>query len=113
MTQYNLKQGIKRFGRTKGKDAVLEELQQLYDRDVMQPINKNDLRPKERRGALRYLMFLKEKRCEKSKGRGCADGRPQRDYMSKEDTSLPTVATKALMLTLLRVTSQTHSCNRT
>jgi hypothetical protein len=44
-------------------------------------------------------MFLKEKRCGKIKGRGCADGRPHRDYMSKEDTSSPTVATEALMLT--------------
>jgi hypothetical protein len=34
MTQYNLRQGIKKFG-TKGKAAVMEELQQLYDRDVM------------------------------------------------------------------------------
>jgi hypothetical protein len=30
MTQYNLKQGIKKFG-DKGKQAVLTELQQLYD----------------------------------------------------------------------------------
>jgi hypothetical protein len=98
MTQYNLRQGIKKFG-MKGKAAVMEELQQLYDRDVMQPISKNDLSPEERKGALRYLMSLKEKRCRKIKGRGCADGRPQRDYMSKEDNSLPTVATEALMLT--------------
>ena len=33
MTQYNLKQGIKKFG-DEGKAAVLIELQQLYDRDV-------------------------------------------------------------------------------
>jgi hypothetical protein len=59
MTQYNLKQGIKIFG-DKGKKAVLTELQQLYGRDVMTPINKYDLTPEERKGALRYLMFLKE-----------------------------------------------------
>jgi hypothetical protein len=100
MTQYNLRQGIEKFG-TKGKDAVLEELQQLYDQDVMEPIDKNELSPEERKGALCYLMFLKEKRCGKIKGRGCADGRPQRDYMSKEDTSSPTVATEALMLTCI------------
>jgi hypothetical protein len=46
-------------------------------------------------------MFLKEKRCGTIKGRGCADGRPQRDYMSKEDTSSPTVATEALILSCL------------
>jgi hypothetical protein len=56
MTQYKLRQGIKKFGR-KGKAAVMEELQQLYDRDIMQPISKSDLSPEERKGALRYLMF--------------------------------------------------------
>jgi hypothetical protein len=59
MTQYNLKQGIKQFGDA-GKAAVLIELQQLYDRDVMSPVHKYDLRGEERKGALRYLMFLKE-----------------------------------------------------
>jgi hypothetical protein len=100
MTQYNLKQGIKKFG-TKGKDAVVAELRQLHNRDVMEPVDKYDLIAEERRGALRYLMFLKEKRCGKIKGRGCADGRPQRDYMTEEDTSSPTVATEALILTCL------------
>jgi len=31
----------------------------------------------ERKKALRYLMFLKEKRDGSIKARGCADGRPQ------------------------------------
>jgi hypothetical protein len=95
MTQYNLKQGI----RDLGKAAMLTELQQLYYRDMMRPLNKYDLTPAERKGALRYLMFLKEKRCGTIKGRGCADGRSQREYMSKEETSSPTVATEALILT--------------
>jgi hypothetical protein len=97
MTQYNLKQGIKKFG-DPGKATVLTELRQLYDRHVISPVNKYDLTGEERKGALRYLMFLKEKRCGTIKGRGCADGRPQRDYMSKQETSSPTVATEALML---------------
>jgi hypothetical protein len=98
MTQYNLRQGIKTFG-DQGKAAVLTELQQLHDRAVMNPVNKYDLTPEERKGALRYLMFLKEKRSGTIKARGCADGRPQRDYMSKKETSSPTVATEALILT--------------
>jgi hypothetical protein len=63
LTQYNLKQGIKKFGDT-GKAAVLVELQQLCDQSVMDSINKYDLTAKERKGALRYLMFLKEKAVE-------------------------------------------------
>ena len=42
-------------------------------------------------------MFLKRKRCGTMKGRGCADGRPQREYISKEESSSPTVSTHALM----------------
>jgi hypothetical protein len=98
MTQCNLKQGIKEFG-DQGKAAVLVELQQLYDGDVMRPVNKYDLTPTEQKGVLRYLsMILKEKRCGTIKGRGCADGQPQRYYMSKQETSSPTVATEALIL---------------
>jgi hypothetical protein len=98
MTQYNMKQGLKKFG-LRGKDAFMSELQQLHDRDVMKPIDKGKLTPSKRKGALRYLMFLKEKRCGKVKGRGCADGRSQQGHMTKEDTSSPTVATEALLLT--------------
>jgi hypothetical protein len=63
-TQYNLKQGIRKFGNN-GKAAVLVELQQLYDQSVMDPINKYDLTAEERKGALRYLMFLKENAVER------------------------------------------------
>ena len=35
------------------------------------------------------------------KGRGCADGRKQRDWLSKEDTSSPTVSTEYIMLSCI------------
>ena len=41
-------------------------------------------------------MFLKQKRCGIIKGHVCADRRKQMMYMSKEDTSLPTVMTEGL-----------------
>ena len=47
--------------------------------------------------ALGYIMFLKRKRSGKMKARGCADGRPQREYITKEESSLPTVSLYALM----------------
>jgi Reverse transcriptase (RNA-dependent DNA polymerase) len=43
-------------------------------------------------------MFLKEKRCGKIKGRGCADGRKQWVYTTKQETSSPTVAIELLMI---------------
>jgi len=62
------------------------------------PCSRNDLSYEERKKALRYLMFLKEKRYGTIKARGFADGRPQRVYTSKEDTSSPTISIKAMML---------------
>ena len=43
-------------------------------------------------------MFLKEKRDGSIKGRGCADRRPQRKYITKEDSTSPTIAIEALVL---------------
>ena len=43
-------------------------------------------------------MYLKEKRDENVKGRGCADGRPQQLYINKIETSSPTAALTAIML---------------
>jgi hypothetical protein len=51
LTQYNLKQGIIQFGE-RGKNAVLDELQQFYDRDVMEPLDPSNLSPAKRKGAL-------------------------------------------------------------
>ena len=44
-------------------------------------------------------MFLKLKSDEVTiKGKGCADKRKHRDWLSKEDTSSPTVPTESLMI---------------
>ena len=46
-------------------------------------------------------MFLKQKRCGRIKGRGCADGRKQRLWKSKDETSSPTISVEALFITCL------------
>ena len=97
MTQYSMKKGIKEFGEA-GVEAVLKELQQLHDRKVLEPRQPETMTREEKRAALHYLMFLTKKRCGRIKGRGCADGRKQRAYTSKEDASSPTVTIESLML---------------
>jgi hypothetical protein len=91
---------LKQFGK-KGADAVIAELHQAYYRDVFQPRCKDDLSPEQQKRALQYLMYLKQKRCGRIKARGCADGRKQRLYKTKEETSSPTVSTEAVFLTLI------------
>ena len=96
--QMSMKQGLRMFGED-GYAAVRKEMQQLHDRKVMQPINRKDLTLAKKREALGYLMFLKKKRNGTVKGRGCADGRKQRAYISKEESTSPTISTEAVFLT--------------
>jgi hypothetical protein len=46
-------------------------------------------------------MFLKQKGDGKIKGRTVAGGNKQRDYISKEDASSPTVATESVLLSCI------------
>ena len=96
-TQHNIQQGLRLFGKD-GEDAVTAELKQLHVRQVLEPIHHHVLSDTEKRDALPYLMFLKKKHTGQIKGRGCADGRRQRLYMQKEDTSSPTVAIESLFI---------------
>ena len=96
--QMSMKKGIKIFGDT-GVAAVHKEMNQLHSRKVMKVLHPNDLTYKQKKEALDYFMFLKRKRCGKIKGRGCADGRKQRTYTTKADSSSPTVTTQAVFLT--------------
>jgi hypothetical protein len=76
--QMSMKQGIAMFG-DDGIAAVTAELKQLHDRKVMVARHQNQLTSQEKKNALAYLMFLKQKQCGKVKARGCADGRKQRN----------------------------------
>ena len=71
--QMSAKCGSKKFGQA-GVDAIQKELEQLLYRKVMHGVRSSDLTHKQKRAALQYLMSLKQKRCGKVKGRGCANG---------------------------------------
>ena len=75
LTRYTIKKGLKAFGEP-GADAVVKEMKQLHDREVIEPKAAHMMTPTEKRKALEYLMFLK-KRGGIIKARGCADGRKQ------------------------------------
>ena len=64
---------------------------------VMSGVKADKMTREQKRRALKYLMFLKEKRCGRIKGRGCADGRKQRIHKTKEETSSPTVSIEGVM----------------
>jgi hypothetical protein len=86
MTKYSVKKGLKEFGQA-GTEAVMAEMRQLNGCGVIEPRQSSMLTQLEKHRALHYVMFLKKKRCGKIKGQGCADGRKQRIYKSKVETS--------------------------
>ena len=98
MTQYPMTKGLKLFG-DEGVQAVRKEVQQLHDVNALQPLHPKDLSVKQRSRVLEYLMFLKQKRTGLIKGRGCADGRPQRLWTSKEDSRSPTAHLESVIFT--------------
>ena len=52
--------------------------------------------PDEKMKAMEALMFLTEKRDKSIKSRLVYNGKPSRDWMSKEETSSPTVTMEGL-----------------
>ena len=97
LSKYGMKKGIKMFAQD-GVDAVISELQQLHTMNICEPLDPGELTSAQKYKAPEYFIFLKKKRCGKIKGCGCADGRKQRAYIGKEDTSYPTISIKALFL---------------
>ena len=98
--QMSAKKGLAVF-REQGAGALMKELNQVVVMGVMSGCDARTMSPEQKRKALRYLMFLKEKRCGRIKGRGCIDGRKQRLWKSKEDTTSPTVSIEALLLSCM------------
>jgi len=96
--QMGWRKGLKLFGE-RGEEAIGKELQQIHDMEGFQPKHWHELTEEERAQALKYLMYLKEKRDGTVKGRGCADGRSQRMYMTKMETSSPTASLAGLIMT--------------
>ena len=100
MTQLSLKAGLKEWG-GRAREAVHSEMKQLHMRDTFEPVHWSELGEEEKKTVLESHMFLKLKRDGKIKGRTVAGGNKQRDFISKEDSSSPTVATEAVLLSCI------------
>ena len=98
LTQYNLKPGLRKFGK-RGEKATLKEMTQLHIMDTWTPIEAEKLLREQRMRALSLLLFLKEKRTGDIKGRACINGAPQRAYIPKEDAASPTISTESTFIT--------------
>jgi hypothetical protein len=95
----NEKDGIKKHGEA-AIMALFKEFAQLHDKKVFKAIRASDLSKGQKRNALRAINLLKEKRDGSLKGRTCADGRKQRNWYTKEQTTSPTISNDSLMAIL-------------
>jgi Reverse transcriptase (RNA-dependent DNA polymerase) len=100
LTQISAAAGIKLYGQP-AVDAILKEFCQLHDKGVFEPKKAATLTNKQKKGSLRAVNSIKEKRSGDIKGRTCADGSVQRSLYEKIDTSSPTVSNEALMYTII------------
>ncbi len=82
-------------------DALFQECLQLEDLNEFFGQSRSEITKAQRKAALRAISVIKEKRCGKIKGLIVADERPQRKLYTKDETSLPTVSTDALMMSIL------------
>ena len=59
---------------------------------VMDPNNADEMTTCQKKTSIQYFMFLKQKGLKKT-GRVCADIRKKYKYLTKDNTSVPTVTT--------------------
>ena len=105
-TQMSAKRGIKLF-KERAVAAMIKELTQL-DRGAMDgkpvviPIDPKLLTSEERKLALEAVHLIKEKRDGKVKGRTCANGSKQRQFLKEGETvASPAVSMEGIFLTFL------------
>ena len=76
-----------------------QKMKQPHDRECFEPIHKEPLSPTACKQALGSLIFLTKKKNAAVKTRCCANGSTQRERMSWEEVSGPTLSTESTTLT--------------
>jgi hypothetical protein len=98
--QYIIQRGLKKFGKL-GIDAATKEMDQLHRRNCFTPIDVAKMTPLERQKSVDALMFLAEKRNKTIKGRMVYNGKPTREWLTREESTSPTASLESIMLTAI------------
>jgi len=88
---------LKLFGQ-QGHQAARKELEQLDARNCFGPVSVSEMIPEECRKAMVALMLLTEKRDGTIKGRMVYNGKPTREWLSRENAASPTTSLESLLL---------------
>jgi hypothetical protein len=100
MTQLSLKAALKQWGKDT-KAAVEAEAKQLHWCNSFRPVHWKDVDKERRKQILELHVFVKKKRTGQIKAHKVVGGKKQRDFISKENASSPTVPTESVLLTSL------------
>ena len=96
--QVSVEGGIRRFGNKAVEARHCQSIRssmtnRFLERDLQMNLPRN-----RKIKALNLITMVKQKRCGKIKGRACADGRKERRYITKEESTSPTIHLESLML---------------
>ena len=78
----------------------------MHGMDAVKPVHANTLTREQKRRSLKMLMFIKEKRYWRLKGRRCADDKNQRKNTHRKYKTLPTVTLESVLLTAMIYSSE-------
>ncbi len=81
--------------------ALEAKAKQLHWQNSLKPVHWKDVNKEKQKQILKSHVFVKKKRMGQIKARKVAGGNKQRDFISKENASSPTVATESVLLTSL------------
>jgi hypothetical protein len=99
MTQLSLKAALKQWGED-AKVAVEAKAKQLHWRNSFKPVHWKDVDEERRKQIFESHVLMKKKRTSPIKARKVAGGNKQRDFISKENVSSPTIAMESVLLLL-------------
>eukprot|EP00957_Ditylum_brightwellii_P176412 13433495-Ditylum_brightwellii.AAC.1 len=79
---------------------------QLSQKENSKPMASDGFSNKQKKSALKSLMFTTNKRCSRVKAHGCTYGRNQREMYSKEEAISLTVLSEVVLLTSIIVAKE-------
>ena len=100
MAQLSLNTGMKSW-KGKWQAEAQSETKQLHFRDTFKQNHYRDLNEHQEKSILDYHMFLEESRDGTTKFISVAGAKKQRNFISKEYSSSPTVATESVILSCI------------
>ena len=99
--QYGFAKGMKVF-KDKGYAVTVKELgKNLIGKNVINILPARSITHDMMKISLSYFVFLKRKKNGLVKTRGCVDGRPQQEFITKIESSSPCVKSHALFLSCI------------